>query len=452
MSELRRRIQHIIYIIKENRSYDQILGDLDRGNGDPRLVEFGRTVTPNLHKMAREFVDLDNFYASADVSADGWPWSTSGRQTDWVSKTVPMEYAGRGPTYDYEGENRGVDLALPLEKRKDPNLLPGPGNVAAPDGPIGTPEGKGYIWDAVLRAGLTLRSYGCFGENVRTKLERYPFKAKKALFIPSSPSLLNYTDCYYLGFNTGYPDFYRETEWEREFDEFVGRRTLPNFEIVRLPEDHTGPKGKGMDGVVTPECQVADNDYAVACLVEKVADSPYKSNTLIFIVEDDAQSGEDHCDAHRTTAYIVGPYVKHGAVVPVRYTTINLIRTIEDILGLDHLNINTATQRPMTDCFDLSQSDWTFHAKPSSCLAATRLPIPCPTGQVYNFSHDARYWLAKTAEFDFSAADRLSDPAKYNRILWEGLKRNVPYPTKRDGRDLRKNRAMLLRKAGLGFD
>jgi hypothetical protein len=106
----------------------------------------------------------------------------------------------------------------------------------------------------------------------------------------------------------------------------------------------------------------------------------------------------------------------------------------------------------MTDCFDLSQSDWTFHAKPSSCLAATRLPIPCPTGQVYNFSHDARYWLAKTAEFDFSAADRLSDPAKYNRILWEGLKRNVPYPTKRDGRDLRKNRAMLLRKAGLGFD
>ena len=457
MSQLRHRIRHIIYIIKENRSYDQILGDLDRGNGDPILVEFGRAVTPNLHRMARKFVDLDNFYDTADVSADGWPWSTSGRQTDWVSKTVPMNYAGRGSTYDYEGENRNVDLALPtLEKRqvddpslKDPDLLPGSANVAAPDGPAGTPEGTGYLWDAVLRAGLTLRNYGCFGVSAKTKLEPYPFKANVKLFIPTSPALLEHTDCYYLGFDTRYPDFYREKEWEREFDQFVRSRRLPSFEIVRLPQDHTDPKVKGIGGVIGPEMQVADNDYAVGRIVEKVARSRYKSNTLIFVLEDDAQSGEDHVDAHRSTAYVVGPYVKHGAVVSVRYTTINLIRTIEDILGLDHLNINTATQRPMSDCFDLHQLDWTFSAKPSACLAATQLPIPPSGDQAYHFAHDAGCWAAKAAEFDFSVADNLSDPGKYNRIIWEGLKGNIPYPTSRDGRDLRKNRLTLLRNAGL---
>jgi DNA-binding beta-propeller fold protein YncE len=460
MSQLRHRIRHIIYVIKENRSYDQILGDLDRGNGDPTLVEFGQAVTPNLHKMARAFVDLDNFYDAADVSADGWPWSTSGRQTDWVSKTVPMTYAGRGSTYDYEGENRNVDLALPtLDKRrvqdpslKDPDLLPGSANVAAPDGPAGTPEGTGYLWDAVLRAGLTVRNYGCFGISATTKLQPYPFKANAKLFIPTSPALLKHTDCYYLGFDTRYPDFYREKEWEREFDEFVRSQRLPSFEIVRLPQDHTDTKVVGIDGVTGPEVQVADNDYAVGCLIQKVAHSPYKSDTLIFVLEDDAQSGEDHVDAHRSTTYIVGPYVKRGAVVSVRYTTINLIRTIEDVLGLDHLNINTATQRPMSACFDLHKPEWTFRAKPSSCLAATRLPIPHSTHQVYHFTHDAEYWAAKTAEFDFSVADNLSDPEKYNRIIWEGLKGNIPYPTKRDGRDLRKNRIALLRNAGLGHN
>ena len=459
MRELRHRIRHIIYIIKENRTYDQILGDLDRGNGDPTLVEFGQAITPNLHQIASVFVDLDNFYDAADVSADGWPWSTSGRQTDWVSKTVPMNYANRGTTYDYEGENRNVDLALPTLKQRqtqdpsleDPDLLPGSANVAAPDGPTGTPAESGYLWDAVSRAGLTFRNYGCFGVAITTKLERYPFKANVELFTATSPGLLEHTDRYYLGFNTRYPDFYREVEWEREFDEFVRSGRLPSFEIVRLPQDHTDTKVAGIDGVTGPEIQVADNDYAVGRLVEKVAHSPYKSNTLIFILEDDAQSGEDHVDAHRSTAYIVGPYVKHGAVVPVRYTTINLIRTIEDILGLDHLNINTATQRSMSACFDLRQPDWTFSAKPSSCLGATELPIPHSTGtnQVYHFTYDAEYWAAKTAEFDFSVADNLSDPEKYNRIIWEGLKADIPYPTKRDGRDLRKNRVTLLRNAGL---
>ena len=460
MRQLRKRIRHIIYVIKENRSYDQILGDLDRGNGDPKLVEFGQSITPNLHKMARAFVDLDNFYDGADVSADGWPWSVSGRQTDWVSKTVPMNYAGRGPTYDYEGENRNIDLALPtLAERqavdpslKDPDLLPGSANVAAPDGPAGTPEGTGYLWDAVLRAGLTLRNYGCFGVEATSNPVTDPSTAQVKLFTPTSPSLLKCTDCYYLGYDTKYPDFYREREWEREFAGFVRSGRLPSFEIVRLPQDHTDLKVKGMAGVSGPENQVADNDYAVGRLVDKVAHSPYKSNTLVFIVEDDAQSGEDHVDAHRSTAYIVGPYVKRGQVVSVRYTTINLIRTIEDILGLEHLNINTATQRPMSACFDLRHSDWTLHAQPSSCLASTQLPIPKSPDQVYHFAHDAGYWAAKAGEFDFSVADNLRDPVKYNRIIWEGLKGNVPYPTSRTGQDLRKNRLKLLHDAKVEND
>ena len=235
------------------------------------------------------------------------------------------------------------------------------------------------------------------------------------------------------------------------FDRFVDSKRLPSFEIVRLPQDHTFPTVPGLDGVSGPERQVADNDYAVGRLVEKIANSPYHSTTLIFVVEDDAQDSEDHVDAHRSTVYVIGPYVKHGAVVSVRYTTINLVRTIEDILGLEHLNLNTATQPPMSACFDIRQPDWTFKAKPSSCLNTTNLPIPASakTNQEYHFLHDAEYWRRKTAEFDFGVADDLSDSGKYNRIIWEGLKGNIPYPTERDHCDLRRNRAKLLRDAGI---
>jgi hypothetical protein len=221
---------------------------------------------------------------------------------------------------------------------------------------------------------------------------------------------------------------------------------------VRMPQDHTDGEVTGIGGTKGPEMQVADNDYAVGNLVERVANSAYKLDTLIFIVEDDAQNGEDHVDAHRSTTYIVGPYVKQGKVVSDRYTTINLVRTIEDILGLEHLNINTATQRPMTACFDLNQREWTFEAKPSSCLAASQLPIQPSPDKPYYFARSAEYWRTKTAEFDFSIADNLSDPAKYNRIIWEGLKGNAPYPITRDGRDLRRDRQRLLRKAGIRDD
>jgi hypothetical protein len=306
----------------------------------------------------------------------------------------------------------------------------------------------------VSRAGLTFRNYGCFGVQTTTNLERcgaLSFQGKRRALHGNLSRIIGTHRSVLPRLQHQVSRFLPGREWEREFDEFVRSGRLPSFEIVRLPQDHTDTKVTGIDGVTGPEIHVADNDYAVGRLVEKVAHSPYKLNTLVFILEDDAQSGEDHVDGHRSTAYIVGPYVKHGAVVPVRYTTINLIRTMEDILGLDHLNINTATQRPMSACFDLREPDWTFSAKPSSCLGATQLPIPHSTGtnQVHHFTRDAEYWAAKSAEFDFSVADNPSDPEKDNRIIWEGLKVDIPYPTIRDGRDLRKNRAPLLRNAGL---
>ena len=175
----------------------------------------------------------------------------------------------------------------------------------------------------------------------------------------------------YRGFDPGYPDFYREAEWEREFDEYVAHSNLPSFEIVQLPVDHMGEFKTAISGVNTPEAQQADNDYATARLIEHVAHSKYRDNTLIFVVEDDSQDGPDHVDAHRSTAYVVGPYVKHSAVISSYYTTVSMLRTMEDILGLEHLNLNTATTRPMTDIFDLNQREWSFEAKPSSVLLQT---------------------------------------------------------------------------------
>ncbi|MFL6352430.1 MAG: bifunctional YncE family protein/alkaline phosphatase family protein, partial [Bryobacteraceae bacterium] len=458
MGELHKRIKHVIYIIKENRTYDQILGDLDRGNGDPALTEFGQRITPNFHSIARQFVDLDNFYNSGEVSGDGWPWSTSARESDFGEKAVALQYADRGTNYEYEGLNRDINVGLKtLAERKaanpktpsDPDLLPGAINVAEPDGPGGSPRGKGYIWDAVLRAGLIFREYGCMSDTtLDAPREPYPFKARVVVSRPSNPELYKYGDPYFRGFDPGYPDFYREAEWEREFDEYVVNDNLPAFEIVQLPVDHMGEFETAISGVNTPELQQADNDYATARLIQRVAHSPYKESTLIFSIEDDSQDGPDHVDAHRTTAYVVGPYVKHGAVISSYYTTVNMIRTIEDVLGLEHLNLNTATERPMADAFDLKQKDWSFDAVPSAVLGNTKLPIAdsarktAQSAAHMRLAHDAAYWAAKTTKFDFRGEDRV-DAQEFNRIIWEGLM-SAPYPVNRSHLDLRSHREVLL--------
>ncbi|MBV9671960.1 MAG: hypothetical protein JO076_03945 [Verrucomicrobia bacterium] len=430
--------------MKENRTYDQVLGDLGRGNGDAKLTEFGWSITPNLHQLAKSFVDLDNFYDPGDVSGDGWPWSTSGRESDFGLKAVPLIYADRGTAYEYEGVNRNINVGLSsLAARKkanpdtsdDPDLLPGAINVVAPDGPVDTPAGRGYVWDAALRAELRVRNYGFFVDLSRyTKSagnpiprERDPFNAHLQVAYVADPKLIGKTDEYFRGIDLGFPDYYRELEWEREFDNYVKQRALPELELVRFGGDHMGGFDSALDGVNTPEKQQADNDYAVGRLVEKVTKSPYKSDTLIFVVEDDAQNGADHVDSHRSTAYIVGPYIKQGAVISDRYTTVNLLRSIEELLNLDHLNINTASQCPMLKIFDLEKESWNFVAQPSNYLAQTQLPLP-HRAKGSSSTHDGHYWAEKTAQFDFSREDNLGDPEAFNRIIWAGLKNNIPYP------------------------
>jgi YVTN family beta-propeller protein len=344
--ELSRRIRHVIYVIKENRTYDQVLGDLDRGNGDPSLTEFGSATTPSQHKLASYFVDLDNFYDSGDVSANGWPWSTSGRESDFGTKCVPLNYGssplggGRGTDYEYEGTNREINVGLATLAQRlaadaatplDPDILPGIGNVAAPDGPgTSAPQG-GYIWDAVLRAGLSVRDYGVFCDLTRYSAppntpfvipeERYPFQTQTQVAYVAEPELQTRFDPYFRGYDNSFPDYYREIEWEREFGTYDQNGQLPSLELVRIMHDHTGNFSTAIDGVNTVELQQADNDYALGRLVERVAHSQYKYNTLIFALEDDAQDGADHVDAHRSIAFVAGPYVKHGAVVSDRYTT-----------------------------------------------------------------------------------------------------------------------------------
>ena len=438
MAALRRRIKHVIYVIKENRTYDQVLGDLGKGNGDPSLTLFGSGITPNQHKLANMFVALDNFYASGEVSGNGWPWSTSARETDVGVKYIPMQYAQRGQSYDVEGTNRNINVALPtLAERRaadpitpdDADQLPGTADVGAPDGADGEP-GRGHLWDAALRAHLSVRNYGFYLDLARYEnrhpapipLERDPAKSQMVVAYPSDPALVGITDPYFRGFDLKLPDFWREREWEREFTQYVAHKDLPALSLVRFMTDHTGDFAHAIDGVNRPEAQVADNDYALGQLIERVAKSPYRNSALIFVLEDDAQDGPDHVDAHRTTAYIAGPYVKHGAVVSDRYSTVNMLRTIENILGIEPLSMFDVAQRPMTDVFDLKARTWSFTAQPSAALSQTQLPITKKAaGLHFRYAHDAAYWEHVTRGYDWSAEDRI-DAAAYNRVLWDGLK------------------------------
>jgi DNA-binding beta-propeller fold protein YncE len=468
LSFLQGHIKHVIYLVKENRTYDQILGDLPIGNGDPSLVDFGAAITPNYHAIAQQFVDLDNFYNTGDVSGDGHVWSFAGRENILTFLSIPMNYSGRGTPYDSEGQNRDINMGFPtaIERQlylpqspSDPNILPGTLDVGAVDGPGAGDQQYGYLWDVVLRAGLTFRNYGyhCdqaeYFANPPTPLLLNPRATHTRVAFPSRPTLVKTTDPYFRSFDNAFPDFYRETEWATEFNKYVQHNNLPAVSMVRLMHDHMGSFGSAILGVNTPEYQQADNDYAVAKLIEKVAKSPYASSTIICILEDDSQDGADHVDSHRATGYIVGAYVKHGAVISTAYTTQNMLATIEAVLGLDHEDILTASEKPMLDVFDVNQASWSFTANPSTYLYNTQLPLPplgAKAGRIPKATHDAKYWAEVTKGFDFTKEDNLGDPNKFNRIIWEGLHgKNVPYPVVRTGLDLRQNRSELLKKAAV---
>ena len=397
MAAVRQGIKHVIYILKENRTYDQVLGDLTDKNGnpmgdqDPSLVQWGQAITPNLHNLARGFVALDHFYASSEVSADGWLWSTAAQSPDVVEHEFPVAYAMRGLSLDTEGANRSVNVALPtLAERiaadplmpNDPDILPGQTDVAAPDGP-NNEINTGYLWNGALRAGLTVRNYGflvdqaCYNEPPCLIPEIHdPASSRTVVATPTNAALAPFTDPYFRGFDNNFPDYYRFKEWERDFDATYAQGGLPTLSLVRLMHDHTGNFGTAIDMVNTPELQVADNDYAVGLLVQKIANSIYAQNTLIFVLEDDAQDGGDHVDSHRTTAFIVGPYVKQGAVVSTSYTTVDFIRTMEEVMGLKQfLNLNDALGHPMADVFTTTPQAWSFKASPSAYLYAASLKL-----------------------------------------------------------------------------
>ena len=323
----------------------------------------------------------------------------AGRVTNTETITQQINYAGvnRGLSYESEGSNRNVPVGLPATADRDAatigaystasaglaggaaNLLVGPANHAVTDAPLG--KQGGYIFNAVLQGGGTVRNYGFIVNNIGSigtiaAPVVDPFAAGIVQVAAINPTLVGLTDLYFRGYDQNYPDLWRYNEWKREFDGFVANGNLPSLSLVRFSHDHTGSFGTALAGVNTPETQQADDDLSVGRLVEAVAHSPYAANTVIFVVEDDCQDGPDHVDSHRTTAYAVGPYVKQGAVVSTRYSQINMLRTIEDLLGAPHINLNTAYQRPMADVFDTASSgSWTYSAIASRILATTTLAL-----------------------------------------------------------------------------
>jgi YVTN family beta-propeller protein len=463
MSFLHDHIKHIIYINKENRTFDQILGDLGNGsNGSPALTQFGQAITPNFHQLARQFVTLDNYTDPGDGSMDGWSWSLQGRVTNTETITQQINYAfvNRGLSYESEGANRSVPVNWGTVAARDSvsgaagttvytnatssllggtvNVLTGTGNHASSDAPFGVQDG--YIFNAVLNAGGTVRNYGFLVNNIgsigtKTAPVSDPFSMGVIQVAPLAPSIASMTDVYFRGFDQNYPDLWRYNEWKREFDQYVANHNLPSLSMVRVSHDHMGSFGTALAKVSTPEMQQADDDVSVALLIQAVATSPYAADTLIVIGEDDSQDGPDHVDSHRTTTYVVGPYVKQGAVVSTHYSQVNLLRTIEDILGTQHLNLNTAFQAPMSDVFDTGSSGrWMFTAEASTILSTTDLAaelsglnVKYVRGPDIKPKHDANYWAKVTAKFDFSDADRVP-PDQFNRVIWKGMMGRKPYP------------------------
>jgi YVTN family beta-propeller protein len=410
-------IQHVIYIIKENRTYDQVFGDEPLGDGDPSLTLFPQANTPNLHALAERFGILDNFYADAEVSADGHNWAMSSNASDYNEKMWPQDYspgAGRNRGYDFEGAS-GI------------NLSPG-----------------GYLWDAAHQANISYRNYGEFIQFDAN----YPYTAGH--FIPESerhtctgpvatsyvglvitpglvlcfqpmdinpdttPNLVGHYDQRFRTYDLRFHEADRIEEWQEEFNDFVTHNNLPRFEILRLPNDHTSGLRAGFP---SPQNYVSENDYAVGQVVDIVSHSSYWASTAIFVTEDDAQNGPDHVDAHRTTSLAISPYTSRPQprVDHTLYDTAAMVRTIELILGLQPLSQYDAAADPMwrtfsaqadTTPYDVIPEDWSFA----------------------NFTAPGALGTAESANMDFSVEDR-APMDELNRVLWEGIKGpSVPYP------------------------
>jgi YVTN family beta-propeller protein len=383
-------IKHVIYVVKENRTYDEVLGSLGKGNGDPSLNLFGEDSAPNIRDLARQFVTLDNFYASAEVSADGWNWSTAANANNYVQRMWPANYSGRGRGYDFEGGNYATA----------PNVDPH----------------NAYLWDRLAGAGKTFRNYGFFTV----------FGSSPAVPEPTAKNLQGRTSPTFPGYNLSIADSpcgpasltkpSRYTEWENEFKHYEAGSDLPAFEFVRFPNDHTRGTSPGAE---TPRRYVADNDYAVGKLVDTVSHSKYWSSTAIFVVEDDAQDGPDHVDAHRTEALVVSPYTQTGKVDSTLYGTVSMLRTMELVSGLKPLTQFDASATPMLN---------SFSSKPNTKAYAARVPQvlspECPTGQgasgATTNTADSPM-AAESAAMNFDTADA-PDNRLLNQAIWQSVK------------------------------
>jgi DNA-binding beta-propeller fold protein YncE len=440
-------IRHVIYVIKENRTYDQIFGDISEGNGDPSLVMYGEQITPNEHKLARQFGLLDNFYDSGEVSGDGHVWSTSAITSDYTEKTWEIDYRGAERMYDYEGY---VGDYIPM-------------NAGVPD--VNEPA-TGYLWGNLARHNLTYRHYAEYvsttwcNDTAKTEPEsggapprHLPSCARKevkpgedlpanlgggkspyqytipliAKDTPTKPELKGHYDPNYADFKLEFPDQFRADEFLREFDGFVKARVsgrsepLPNFVLLRLPNDHTAGTHVGSP---TPNASVADNDLALGRVVEAVSGSPYWDDTAIFVLEDDAQNGADHVDAHRSIALVISkyspgsdqkPYVDHHF-----YTTVNLIHTMEALLGLAPMNANDAYAPVMAPLFTGTGDQPAFKADYRNR----------DNGTIYQANGANAPGANQSSKLDFSHADA-ADAEKLNAILWRAAKGDVPMPAPR---------------------
>ncbi len=371
-------IQYCIYVVKENRTYDQILGDMRQGNGDPKLCLFPERITPNHHKLAEEFVLLDNFYVESEVSADGHEWSMAAYATDFVEKMWPLNYGHNHPSkFPYPAEGKFL--------------------IACPAG--------GYLWDRARDAGVSYRSYGEF-------VDQHPKDHER--FVPRVKALHGHIDELYHGFDLNYPDQKRADRFIAELKRFEAEGDMPRLQIVRLPNDHTHGATIGQK---TPKAYLADNDLAFGRLVDAVSHSKFWPRTAIFVVEDDAQNGPDHLDAHRTIAFAISPYTRRKAVDSTMYSTSSMLRTIELILGLTPMSQFDTAATPMFNSFQAVPDARPFDASPITVDLEER-----------NGQHA---WGGKL-KMDFSREDA-ADDLLLNEVVWRsvrGADSSMPSPTR----------------------
>jgi YVTN family beta-propeller protein len=412
-------IEHVIYIVKENRTYDQFFGDLPQGNGDPSLLLYGDNVVPNQRALAKRFVLLDNFYANAEMSADGWSWSTAGIASEFVQRNAQYDYSRRDRNYDYEGQNNGSPVdEMGIRNANDP-----PG---------------GYLWDACLKANVDFRNYGFYmAEGVPYKdLHGRPFAEDNSIAMKAfeGRAALDFrmfdtdfadSDAWVLHGRTwphhrkvwgSPPSQSRFEAWNRDYQRLIRENKVPPLMMVRFGNDHTNGTAPGS---ATPSAMFADNDYAVGQLVEAVSKGPLWSKTAIIVIEDDAQGGFDHVDGHRSIAFVISPYVKRGIVDSRFYNTDSALRTVFALLGLKPNNQFIASSWPLR----------VFDSKPVNPEPYTAI---LPPASVFKTNTEASYRAQDSARLYHTDHEESEADEELADILWGDAKgANAPRPPHR---------------------